>query len=126
VLWGAKALAMKAALGANATTQPALAALAARVQAFAAAVIAGFPSSALLAIMIAMGRSDYPHWLASLTPVVPLAILQLVAPCTPRRSACWWPAAPAAFRSPFFCSVARHAAQADARGRVLRQPLIAR
>jgi hypothetical protein len=88
VLWGAKALAMKATLGAPATVQPALAALEAQLHAYAANVyliaeIAGYPSAVLLAIMIAMGRSDYPRWLVLLTPVVPLVILQLVTPYTP-------------------------------------------
>lgn len=88
VLWGAKALAMKAAMGAAATDQPVLVALEAQLHAFAANVyliaeIAGYPSAVLLAIMIATGRSDYPRWLALLTPVVPLVILQLAAPYTP-------------------------------------------
>jgi hypothetical protein len=88
VLWGAKALAMKATQGAAAAAQPALAALDAQLHAFAANVYlvaetAGYPSAVLLAIMVAMGRSDYPRWLAFLTPVVPLVILQLVATYTP-------------------------------------------
>jgi hypothetical protein len=88
VLWGEKALAIKATLGATATAQPVVAALEAQLHAFAANVyliaeIAGYPSAVLLAIMVATGRSDYPRWLALLTPVVPLVILQLVAPYTP-------------------------------------------
>ncbi|HET7561180.1 MAG TPA: DUF6796 family protein [Rhodanobacteraceae bacterium] len=88
VLWGAKALAMKATLGAAATDQPVLAALEAQLRAYAANVyliaeIAGYPSAVLLAIMIATGRSDYPRWLALLTPAIPLVILQFVAPYTP-------------------------------------------
>jgi hypothetical protein len=87
-LWGAKALAMKATLGATASAQPALAMLEAQLQAFAANVyliaeISGYPSAVLLAIMIAAGRSDYPRWLALLTPAIPLVILQFVAPYTP-------------------------------------------
>jgi hypothetical protein len=88
VLWGAKALAMKATLGAAATDQPVLAALEAQLRAYAANVyliaeIAGYPSAVLLAIMIATGRSDYPRWLALRTPAIPLVILQFVAPYTP-------------------------------------------
>jgi hypothetical protein len=87
-LWGAKALAMKATLGATAIAQPAMAALEAQLHAYAANVyliaeIAGYPSATLLAIMIALGRSDYPRWLALLTPVVPLVVLQLILPYTP-------------------------------------------
>jgi hypothetical protein len=79
---------MKATLGAAATDQPVLAALEAQLRAYAANVyliaeIAGYPSAVLLAIMIATGRSDYPRWLALLTPAIPLVILQFVAPYTP-------------------------------------------
>jgi hypothetical protein len=87
-LWGAKALTMKATLGASAIAEPAMAALEAQLHAYAAniyliAEITGYPSALLLAIMIAAGRSDYPRWLALLTPAIPLLILQLVAPYTP-------------------------------------------
>lgn len=87
-LWGAKALTMKATLGATATTQPAMVALETQLHAYAANVyliaeIVGYPSAVLLAIMVASGRSDYPRWLALLTPAIPLVILQLVAPYTP-------------------------------------------
>lgn len=87
-LWGAKALSMKATLGATATVQPAMAALEAQLHAYAANVyliaeIAGYPSAALLAITIALGHSDYPRWLALLTPAIPLVILQFIAPYTP-------------------------------------------
>jgi hypothetical protein len=45
--------------------------------------IAGYPSAALLAIMIAACRSDYLRWVVLLTPAIALVILQLLAPYTP-------------------------------------------
>jgi hypothetical protein len=87
-LWGAKALTIKATLGATAITQPAMTALESQLHAYAANVyliaeLAGYPSAVLLAILIGSGRGDYPRWLALLTPAIPLLILQFLAPYTP-------------------------------------------
>lgn len=87
-LWGAKALTIKATLGATAIEHPAMAVLEAQMHAYAANVyliaeIAGYPSAVLLAIVIVLGYSDYPRWLALLTPAIPLVILQFAAPYTP-------------------------------------------
>jgi hypothetical protein len=86
-LWGVKALTIQA-IGAAAVAQPALAALEAQVHGFAAnifliAEIAGYPSLALLAILVVSGQTSYPRWFVFLTPAVPIVVLQMVGPYAP-------------------------------------------
>ncbi len=86
LLWGAKALAIQAAT--QAPTVPALAALDMHIrnfgtQVYLAAEAVGYTACVLLAALIAMGRSDYPRWMAVLTPAIPVVALQLLLDATP-------------------------------------------
>ncbi len=83
VLWGARALAIKAS-GAT----PALAILEAQLRDFAANVyliaeLAGYPAVMLLGVLVVLGRSDYPRWFCMLTPAIPMLLLQFVTPWVP-------------------------------------------
>lgn len=87
VLWGAKALVLKAAAASGSTT-PGATALYGSLHRFAAEVYSvaeftGYPAILLLALLIVSGRSDYPRWFCLLVPAIPLLLLEALTPWIP-------------------------------------------
>jgi hypothetical protein len=83
VFWAAKALAIQAAVHADAPYRPALALLDQQIHDFGArlyqfAELPGYLAGLLLLMLIAFGRTAYPRWVALVTPAVPVLLLQMV------------------------------------------------
>lgn len=88
VFWAAKALAIQAAAHADAPYRPALALLDQQVHDFGArlyqfAQLPGYFAGLLLLMLIALGRTVYPRWVALVTPAVPILLLQMGAAYIP-------------------------------------------
>ncbi|MHA6206003.1 DUF6796 family protein [Dyella soli] len=87
VFWAAKALTMKAVDSGVAAT-PALTQLYEQVrdfgrQIYLVAEISAYLSLMALLVLIALGRTAYPRWVALLTPAVPILLIQTFATSIP-------------------------------------------